>query len=67
MSSDPLIQEVRAARHRISEECGHDIWKLYARYDALQQEMKAEGKHRFVDARLPANLREPAVTSGEAV
>ena len=48
MTTDPLIAEVRETRHRISEECRHDLWKLYARYDALQREMKATGKSRFV-------------------
>jgi len=50
MSTDPLIQEVRKARHEISEECSHDLWKLYARYEALQREMKARGRHTFVDS-----------------
>jgi hypothetical protein len=48
MSRDPLIDEVRQARHEISQECDHDLRKLYARYDAMEKQMKAEGKWRFV-------------------
>ncbi len=64
MTADPLIQEVREARHDISEECGHDIWKLYARYDVMQRQMKAEGKHKFVDGPL-AGRDEEAVPSAK--
>ena len=28
MSDTALIDEVRATRHRIAEECGHDIMKI---------------------------------------
>ena len=63
MTTDPLIQDVRSARHEISEECDHDIWKLYERYDTLQREMKAKGTHRFVDAPPQPSAQEEALIS----
>ena len=36
-SEDPALEEVRAARRAISEECGHDLSTLVARYVAMQQ------------------------------
>ena len=38
-SSDPVIEEVREVRRRISEECGHDPDKLVAYYMELQKEL----------------------------
>ncbi len=35
--SDPVIEEVRAARHRISERVGHDSGRLVAYYMELQE------------------------------
>jgi hypothetical protein len=48
MKEDPLIEEVREARQEISQECGHDIWKLYERYDVLQKDFKTSGRYRFL-------------------
>jgi hypothetical protein len=58
MIRDPVIDEVRAARHEISKECDHDIRKLYARYVAMQEQMKAEGKWRFVSQPIVGHSRE---------
>lgn len=35
--SDPVIDEVRAARHRISEQVGHDSARLVAYYMKFQE------------------------------
>ena len=53
MKEDPLIEEVREARHEISKECGHDIWKLYGRYDTLQKELRKSGRYIFLDTSGP--------------
>lgn len=45
---DLLVDEVRNARREISRECGHDLWKLYGRYENVQRQMKAEGKGKFL-------------------
>ncbi len=37
-SIDPVIDEVRAVRHRISQQCDHDAKRLVAYYMALQQQ-----------------------------
>jgi hypothetical protein len=37
MSSDPTIDEIRAVRHRISEQFGHDPKKLCEHYMKLQE------------------------------
>ena len=42
MSNNALIDEVRAARHRIAEECGHDLDKIAQR--------AADAARRFVES-----------------
>ena len=49
--SDEIIREVRSIRHKISEECGHDLHKLFEYYRAYEEEMKRSGKYRFADPR----------------
>jgi len=48
MSENPIIKEVREARHRISEECGHDVKRLLKRYQEMAQKRRASGKYRLV-------------------
>ena len=38
--SDPVIDEVREVRHRISERCGHNPERLVAYYLELQQQFR---------------------------
>ena len=38
--SDPIIDEIRRVRHRISEECGHDPKRLVEHYMKLQERHK---------------------------
>jgi hypothetical protein len=40
MRPDPEIEEVRAARRRISERCGHDLRRLFRRYQDLERELR---------------------------
>ena len=35
---DPVIDEIREIRHRISADCGHDPEKLVAYYQKLQEQ-----------------------------
>ena len=42
MTNNTLIDEVRAARHRIAEECGYDLDKIAQR--------AADAARRFVEA-----------------
>ena len=37
---DPVIARIREVRHRISEECGHDPYKLVAHYMEIQKQHK---------------------------
>ena len=48
MKDDAIITEVREARHRISEEYGHDLDRLGRHYRALERKLAKTGKHRFV-------------------
>jgi hypothetical protein len=48
MKDDPIITEVRATHHRISEEHGHDLNRLAAQYQEMERELAKSGKHRFV-------------------
>jgi hypothetical protein len=48
MKPDPVIAEVRAARHAISAEYGHNTRRLIEHYVELQEAAKKTGKYRFV-------------------
>jgi len=37
---DPIIDEIREVRHRVSEQCGHDPKRLVEYYIQLQEEYK---------------------------
>ena len=39
MSDTALIDEVRATRHRIAEECGHDIMKIIEHAENAAKEL----------------------------
>jgi hypothetical protein len=47
-SDDPIVTEVRRARHEISAEHGHDTRRLGEHYIKMQEKMKKSGKYRFV-------------------
>jgi hypothetical protein len=40
MEDDPIIDEIRRVRHRISEECGHDPKTLVEYFMKLQERYK---------------------------
>ena len=40
MDADPVIARIREARHRISEQCGHDPKRLVEYYMKLQERHK---------------------------
>ena len=40
MRPDPEIEEIRAARRRISERCGHDLKRLFLRYQQMERQRK---------------------------
>ena len=48
MKPDPVIAEMRAARHEISAEHGHNSRLLIEHYVELQEAAKRAGKYRFV-------------------
>jgi len=41
------ITEIRAIRHEISQECGHDIRRIAAYYRQVEMELKKSGDFRF--------------------
>lgn len=47
-SDDPIVTEVRRARHEISAEHGHDTRQLGEHYMKMQEKMKKSGKYKFV-------------------
>lgn len=56
--SDPVIDEIREVRHRISEQFGHDPARLVAYYMELQE----RHRDRLIDApRTPEGEDETAV------
>ncbi len=50
--ADPTIDRIRAVRHRISEQCGHDPKRLVEYYMKLQAEKYAD---RLVRSPKPAS------------
>ena len=55
MKEDPIIAEVRRARHRISAQFGHDVRRLCEHYMELEKKTRASGEHRYVELP-PRNL-----------
>ncbi len=47
MKDDPIITEVREARHRISEAHGHDLDRLTKHYQEYERELARTGKYKF--------------------
>jgi hypothetical protein len=44
---DPIVAEVREARHRISEKYGHDLDRLTKHYQEYERELAKTGKYKF--------------------
>ena len=43
------LAEIRSIRHEISAQFNHDVGKLVAHYQALEQEMRKSRKYKFAD------------------
>ena len=48
--ADQEVNEVRRIRHEISAQFGHDVSRLVAHYQALENELRRSGEYRFADA-----------------
>jgi hypothetical protein len=48
MSRNAIINEIRAVRHRISAECGHDTKRFAEHCKKLDEELRKSGKYKFV-------------------
>ena len=46
---DYEIDEIRRIRRKISARFGHDVGKLIAHYQELEEEYRKSGKYTFVD------------------
>ncbi len=44
---DPGVEEVRKARHEISEECGHELHRVVEYYRKVEEELRQSGRFRF--------------------
>ena len=44
-----IMDEVREMRRKISAEFGHDLNRLVAYYQELENEMRKSGKYKFAD------------------
>ena len=49
-----VVKEVREMRMKISEECGHDLYRLLAHYQEVGKRLRKIGKYKFVDPEPPA-------------
>ena len=52
--SDPVIEEVREVRHRISELCGHDPERLVAYYIEMQRQLN----DRLIEHKAPPAIQD---------
>lgn len=50
VKDDPVIERIRAVRHQISEECGHDPQRLAEYYMKLQEQNRSRFFRRETDA-----------------
>jgi hypothetical protein len=55
--NDPVIDEIREVRHRISERCNHDPKELVAYYMKLQE----QHRDRLIDFTKPIMESDPTV------
>jgi hypothetical protein len=49
--ADQEINEVRKIRHEISARFNHDISRLVAHYQELENELRRSGEYRFVESK----------------
>ena len=48
--ADREINEVRRIRHEISARFGHDVRRLVAHYQELEDELRQAGEYRFANS-----------------
>jgi hypothetical protein len=58
---DPVIDEIREVRHRISEQCNHDAAQLVAHYMKLQE----RHRDRMIDSPKPVEYCDTPTPLGE--
>ena len=63
--ADYEIDEIRRIRQEISARFDHEVSKLVAHYQALEQEYRKSGKYKFVDPP-PEKPETPKSTDKEA-
>jgi hypothetical protein len=49
--NDPLVDEVRAIRHKISERYNHDPKRYIEHLMELEQKLRASGRYRFIPSK----------------
>ena len=62
-----VVREVREIRYRISEKYGHDINRLLAHYQEVEERLRKTGKYKFVDPEPPAENPTPTESSEDKV
>jgi hypothetical protein len=60
MKPDPIIDQIREVRHRISEEFGHDPARLVEHYMKLEKENFADRLVRPVNPQPETEAEKPA-------
>jgi hypothetical protein len=64
--ADYELDEIRRIRREISAHFGHDVSKLGAHYQALEEEYRKSGKYKFVDASSEKPEKSPKSTNKDA-
>lgn len=65
--TNEVVKEVREIRYRISEKYGHDINRLLAHYQEVEERLRKTGKYKFVDPKPPAEKPTPTESSEDKV
>ncbi len=61
--TNEVVKEVREIRMKISEKYGHDINRLLAHYQEVEERLRKTGKYKFVDPEPPAEKPTPTESS----
>ncbi len=54
-----VVKEVREIRMKISEECGHDLYRLLAHYQEVGKILRKTDKYKFHDSEPPSEKTRP--------
>ncbi|MCY4403062.1 MAG: hypothetical protein OXD54_10830 [Candidatus Poribacteria bacterium] len=61
--TNEVVKEVREIRYKISENCGHDLYRLLAHYQEVGRRLRETGKYKFAETQPPIQNPTPPDSS----